>query len=60
MRGDIKSNTQLFNICLTKDHLNYNRCCRLMDSSTEEVELRSLRGKFIYNRTYPRGPTHIF
>ena len=39
MRGDIKSNTQLFNICLTKDHLNYNRCCRLMDSSTEEVGL---------------------
>ena len=26
----------------------------------KEIELRSLRGKCIYNRTYPRGPTHIF
>ena len=40
MRSDIKSNIQLFNSCLTKDHLNYNRCCRLMDSSTKEVGLR--------------------
>ena len=41
MRGDIKSNNiQLFNSSLTKDHLNYNRCCRLMDSSTKEVGLR--------------------
>ena len=44
MKGDIKSNIQLLIFPWTKKHSkkltkHLNRCCRLMDSSTEEVGL---------------------